>query len=87
MPARSRNLLRTTVSTQQCCRQKSRLPDPRALTAVLDTLAVRPDRTFVDNNPADIDAVTALCIQTVLCSTAEETVPILEELLLADLGD
>ena len=66
---------------------KAAKPDPRAFTAVLDTLAVRPDRTFVDNNPANIDAATALGIQMVLCSTAEETMPILEELLLADLGD
>ncbi len=66
---------------------KALKPDPRAFTAVLDALAVRPDRTvFVDNNPANIDGATALGMQAVLCSTAQERVATLKELLRADLG-
>ena len=40
---------------------KALKPDPRAFTAVLDALAVRPDRTvFVDKSPANIYGATAL---------------------------
>jgi HAD superfamily hydrolase (TIGR01509 family) len=64
---------------------KALKPDPRAFTRVLDALAVRPDRTvFVDNNPANIDGATALGMQSVLLTTAQETMAALKELLGAD---
>jgi FMN phosphatase YigB (HAD superfamily) len=55
---------------------------------VLDALAVRPDRkVFVDNSPTNNDGGTALGMPTVLCTTEQETVVALKELLRADLGD
>ena len=49
-------------------------PDPRAFGAVLDALAVRPEGTvFVDDSPANIDGASGLGMQTVLCTSALET--------------
>jgi FMN phosphatase YigB (HAD superfamily) len=46
---------------------KAAKPDPRAFTAVLNALAVPPERAiFVDNSPDNIEGATALGMQTVL---------------------
>ena len=63
-------------------------PDPRAFAAVLNVLSVRPENTvFVDDRPANLDGATALGMQTLLCTTARETLAALTELLRADAQD
>jgi glucose-1-phosphatase len=57
-------------------------PDPQAFTAVLDALAVNPEGTvFVDDEPANIEGARALGMQTVLCTTPQETIAALTESL------